>query len=216
MNRAALVLVGAVLLGVSSPAAAATDTATAAPSLSDGTPLARVEARRFPHDGRVFVRTGFAWWSRDDLRTNPGLTAEGTWYVTETIGLDLLSTTVYFSQLAESAAVLRRQTGLLPDSQKPLVRAMTGLRWGFAYGKILLEDAGVVLHLDASLRAHAGVVITDGAVNPGGDLGLAVQVRVHDRVLVWLDGSWLATYEERKASALASGLQLGTGVGLAW
>lgn len=191
-------------------------TSSAAAPRPDGTPLARVEARRFPHDGRVFVRAGFAWWSRDDLRTNPGVTAEATWYVSETVGLDLLSATAYFSQLADSAAALRRETGLLPDSQKPLVRAMVGARWGFAYGKILLESWGAVLHLDASARAHLGLVITDTAPNPGGDLGLTVQLRVHDRALVWIDGSWLATYESRAGTSFASGLQLGTGVGLAW
>lgn len=213
LRGAALV---AVLAAVPGLAAAQTTTSTAAEERPDGTPLARVEARRFPHDGRVFVRAGFAWWSRDDLRTNPGITAEATWYLGESFGVDLLSVTTYFSQLAASAEALRRETGLLPDSQKPLVRIMTGARWGFAYGKILLEDAGVVLHLDASVRAHLGVVVTDSAPNPGGDLGLTLQLRIHDRALVWMDGAWLATYESRVGTSFASGLQLGTGVGLTW
>jgi hypothetical protein len=208
-------LVVSVVLAVAAPAVAVAqvETSTQTP---DGTPYARVEARRFVHDGHVFVRAGFAWWSRDDLRVNPGVTVEGTWYVSETIGLDVASVTVFFSQLAAAADALRRQTGLLPDSEKPLVRAMTGARWGFAYGKWLIEDLGVVLHADAAARVHAGLVITDAAVNPGGDLGLTLQLRLGERGLLWLDGGWLSSYEDREATSFASGLLVNAGLGLTW
>jgi hypothetical protein len=209
----ALVASVALLLAPPVTAVAQVETSSQTP---DGTPYARVEARRFVHDGQVFVRAGFAWWSRDDLRVNPGVTVEGTWYLSETIGLDLASVTVFFSQLASAADALRRQTGLLPDSEKPLVRAMVGARWGFAYGKWLIEDLGVVVHADAAARVHAGLVITDAAVNPGGDLGLTLQLRVGERGLLWLDGGWLASYEDREATSLASGLLVNAGLGLTW
>jgi hypothetical protein len=207
-------LVVSVVLSLAPPAIAVAqvETSTQTP---DGTPYARVEARRFVHEDHLFFRAGFAWWSRDDLRVNPGLTLEGTWYLSETIGLDA-SATVFFSQLASAADALRRQTGLLPDSEKPLVRAMIGARWGFAYGKWLIEDLGVVLHADAAARAHVGLVITDAAVNPGGDLGVTLQLRVGERGLVWLDGGWLASYEDREATSLASGLLVSAGLGLTW
>lgn len=201
------------LLAAAAPAWAQTATSTDTP---DGTPYARVEARRFAHDDRLFVRAALAWWSRDDLRTNPGLTLEGTWYLTETVGLDLASVTVFFSQLAATADALRRQTGLLPDSQKPLVRAMVGARWGFAYGKWLIEDLGVVVHADAAVRGHLGLVITDAAANPGGDLGLTLQLRAADHLLVWVDAGWLASYEARVGTSFASGLLLHGGVGVTW
>jgi len=189
---------------------------TVTPMLEDGAPIARVENRRFTKDDRVLTRVGFAWWSRDDLRVNPGIAIEGTWYLTEQLGLDLVSATVYFSTLSASADALRRQTGLLPDSQRPLVRAMAGARWSFAYGKVLLESLGVIVHLDVAARAHVGLVITEKAPNPGGDLGLAVQARAGDLVSIWIDGGWLATYESRQSASFASGLSLAVGVGLLW
>lgn len=207
------VLMLSVVLGFAGPVRAQVETSTQTP---DGTPYARVEARRFAHDGRIFVRAAFAWWTRDDLRVNPGLTLEGTWYLSETLGLDVASVTVFFSQLATAADALRRQTGLLPDSQKPLVRAMVGGRWGFAYSKWLIEDLGVVLHADAAVRIHAGLVITDAAANPGGDLGLTLQLRLGERGLLWVDGGWLASYEVRRGSSVASGLLLHGGLGLTW
>lgn len=203
-------MIGIVLLLVAAP------TSTTAPMLEDGPPVTRVEQRRFAKDDRVLTRVGLAWWSRDDLRINPGITVEGSWYLSEQLGLDLVSATVYFSTLSSAADALARQTGLLPDSQRPLVRAMTGARWSFAYGKILLESIDTVIHIDVAARIHVGLVITDVAPNPGGDLGLAIQARVGDVLSVWCDGSWLASYEERQSTDFASGLSLAVGAGLMW
>lgn len=177
-------------------------------------PLAgRVENRFFRKEDRWVPRAGASYLSRGDLRVNPGLALELTWYPQESIGIDLVSATLFASSLSSTAEALRRSTGLLPDSQKPLARIGTGARWAFAYGKLLVEDAEVVVHADASTFAHLGVLVTDEAVNAAGDVGLAFQVGIGARFLLWLDASWLLSYERRSTSSFASGPAASLGVG---
>jgi hypothetical protein len=175
-----------------------------------------VERRRFEKLDHLVTRVGFSWLSRGDLRVNPGVSADVAWYPEETLGLDLISTTLYFSTLSETALRIRKERGLLPDSQKPVLRLMTGGRWAFAYGKLLVEDAGAVVHLDASLGAHLGLLITDQAPNPGMDLGLAVQAVIAGRWLLWADLSFLLSYESRTESSISSGPHGTLGFGATW
>jgi hypothetical protein len=189
-----------------------TSSVSEAPILSLGH---RVEGRMFRKSGRVITRAGFGWLSRGDLRSNPGITADLTWYPIETIGIDLLSSTFFFSTLTATADALRRSTGLLPDSQKPIARLMPGARWAFAYGKLLIEDADAVVHVDAALCGHLGVLVTDRAPNPAVDLGFALQAGLQHAV-VFLEASWLLSYEDRTTSSLASGPQASAGLGISW
>lgn len=174
----------------------------------------RIERRWFHKDGRLIARTGASYWSRGDLRVNPGLSLDVGWYPEETVGIDLVSATVFFSTLSSTALALRKSTGLLPDSQQPFARLMTGARYSFAYGKLLAEAFDTVLHFDASAAAHVGLIVTDVAPNLGGDLGLGMQVGVGSHVLVWVEVSVVLSYEERTTSDFAAG-PLGT-LGLGW
>lgn len=174
----------------------------------------RVEQRSFDKEGRIFTRALFAWWSRADLRLDPGVTGEATYYFSERFGLDLLSVTGFFSSLESTAAELRRSTGRLPDSQAPILRLMTGARYAFAYGKFLIEGPDLVVHADLGAVARAGVIITDASVNPSADLGLGLQLRLGEHGLVAAEACWLGGYEERTTTSFAGGLMLSIGVGL--
>jgi hypothetical protein len=161
-------------------------------------PSGRLELRVFQKEGHVIVRAGFNYLARADFYTNPFE----------------LSGTYYFSQLTNTAEALRKTTGLLPDSQRPIARAMGGARFAFAYGKLLIEWLGTVVHADAGLSLRLGVLITNEAVNFGGDLSLGVQVVAWDRLLIFLEGGWLASYEKRSTSSFASGLATTVGIGI--
>lgn len=174
----------------------------------------RLERRRFEKRGRFITRAGLSYLSRGDFYSNPGVSAEVAWYPEENIGLDLVSTTIYFSTLNSTAEALRKSTGLLPDSQKPVARITTGARLAFAYGKLLIEALDTVIHFDASLDAHLGVLITSETANAGGDLGLSFQVVTWDRLLVWMSVSYFASYEKRTSSNLAGGPQGSLGAGV--
>lgn len=174
----------------------------------------RVEHRIFQKNRSFILRAGFSYLSRGDFYTNPGIGADLSWYPTESVGIDLISATFFISDLNTTAAALRESTGLLPDSQKPVVRIMTGVRHAFAYGKAVIEALDIVVHLDASLVAHLGILVTDEAVNPGGDLGLGFQAVAYRRFLVWLEGGWFMSYENRTATKFASGPMATVGVGL--
>jgi hypothetical protein len=206
--------------------------ALAGPSFSTGTssiaepPLPglahTVENRLFSKSERFVARAGFSWLARDDLRTNPGVSLDLGWYPSEVLGLELVSLTGFFSELSGTADALRRSTGLLPDSEKPLLRATGGARLSFAYGKLLIEEADTVLHLDASFAAHAGALITERDSETGGgvganfaaDLDLALQVAIGARALVFAQGGWMLGYERRTTTSFASGLLLTFGLGV--
>ncbi len=173
----------------------------------------RLELRVFQKEGHVIVRTGFTYLARADFYTNPGVSLDVAWYPWEFLDFEL-SGSAFFSRLTGTAEALRKTTGLLPDSQKPIARAMGGARFAFAYGKLLIEQLETVVHADLGLSLHLGVLITDQAVNFGGDVSLGVQVVAFERLLVWLEGGWLGSYENRSTTRFASGLETSIGIGL--
>jgi hypothetical protein len=176
-------------------------------------PSGRIELRVFQKEGHVIVRAGFTYLARADFYTNPGVSLDVAWYPWEFLDFEL-SGSAYFAQLTSTAEALRETTGLLPDSQKPIARAMGGARFAFAYGKLLIEALDTVVHADAGVSLHLGVLITNEAVNFGGDLLLGVQVVALERLLIWVEGGWLASYERRSTSSFASGLATSIGIGL--
>ena len=174
----------------------------------------RVERRFFEKTERFVVKSGFSYLSRGDFYENPGISLDFSWYPLEFVAIDFVSATMFFSQLGSTATSLRETFGILPDSQKPLARITAGGRFAFAYGKVLIEEVGAVVHLDASIGLHLGALVTEDAVNFGGDIGLAFQAAVFSRFLVWLDVSWFGSHEARTSSSFSSG-PIGTiGVGL--
>jgi hypothetical protein len=168
-------------------------------------PQHRLEYRRFQKNGRLLARAGFSYLSRGDYYTNPGITVEASYYPAEMVALDVVSATVFFSQLGATADALRRQTGLLPDAQRPRFRLMSGARFAFAYGKLLIEELDAVIHLDANITAHVGGLFTDQTLNAAGDLGLAFQALVADRMVLAVEATYFISYEQRSASSVASG-----------
>lgn len=189
-------------------------TGTSSAAVADPPVEYRVERRFFEKSERFVAKAGFSYLSRGDFYENPGISLDLSWYPLEYVAIDFVSATAFFSSLGSTAAALRRDFGILPDSQKPLARVTTGGRFAFAYGKILIEEVGAVIHLDASIGLHLGALVTDEAVNFGGDVGLSFQAAIFSRVLVWLDVSWFGSFENRTSSSFSSG-PLGTiGVGL--
>lgn len=196
------------------PAAAFDTTGTSTTTEPPRGVIRRVEHRLFAKSDHLILRTGFSYLSRADFYASPGVTASATWYLDEWLGLDLLSATFFFSERTEAAAAVERETGYVPDSQRPILRATAGARFAFAYGKLLLEALDSVVHLDASAFAHAGVLVTDEAPNLGGDLGLSVQLRAREVVLVFAEIGWLGSYEDRRNTSFASGLLAAFGLGV--
>jgi hypothetical protein len=174
----------------------------------------RVEPRAFRKKQSLLVRGAFTYLSRGDFWASPGVGLDLAYYPDEALGVDLVSATLFFSELTSSAATLRRETGLLPDSQKPIARLTTGGRVTLAYGKLFVEALDTVIHMDANLALHGGVLITDKAPNLGGDVDLALQAAAFSHLIVWIQAGWFLSYERRTTSALASGLLTAIGVGV--
>jgi hypothetical protein len=172
----------------------------------------RVEARALAKEGRGVARVGFSYLSRGDFYNNPAVAIEGTYYLLEWVGIDV-SGTIFVSHLNETAAELRRSTGLLPDSQKPVARVMVGSRFALIYGKALVETLGTIVHFDASLNVHFGILKTEPAFNPALDLGIGLQALAYQRLLVFTELAWILSYEARTTTNFASGPMMTVGAG---
>ncbi|MBI2373273.1 MAG: hypothetical protein HYV07_04675 [Deltaproteobacteria bacterium] len=178
---------------------------TGTATVTDGSTIARVQARAFEKEGRLIARVGASNWSRGDLRRNPGAELELSWYATEQLGVDLLSASFYFSSLDAAAEDLRKTYGALPDSQRPLVRAAAGPRVAFAYGKMLVESLESIVHFDASVALHLGVLVTDRTANFEADVELALQVLLFDGLVTAIEVGLAGSYEARERSRLDLG-----------
>lgn len=189
-----------------------TGTSTAVSEHGEPAPRYAVEARAFSKASRAFVRVGGIYLAREDFWISPGLTLEGGYHFDERWGIDV-SSSLYFSTLDAAARQLREQQGFLPEAQQPILRLMAGPRYAFGYGKLLVEDLGVVLHFDLSLALRAGVLVTNRSTNPGGELALAVQVGL-GTFLVWLELGAGLGYEDRSTGALVGGPHGAGGFGL--
>lgn len=210
-------MMAALCLGVlaGQPVGGLAETSSSTSGRLEPEPTATVERRRFSKGGRVLLKVGAAYLAREDFWISPGVAAEGSYHFDETWGLDL-SVTAYASTLDAAARQLRVEQGLLPDAQQPILRAVVGPRWAFAYGKVLLEALGTVVHFDAALSARLGVMVTNETVNPGGEINLAVQAWVEPAFLIWGEGGAWVGYEDRNTSVLSGGPRgvLGFGVRL--
>lgn len=200
-------------MGVPAAGPSLADTSTGAEGGLEPAARQTVQARLFTKAGRLHLRLGGSYLAREDFWISPGLTAELGFHFIEQLGLDL-SSTLYFSTLDAAARDLRASQGLLPDAQQPILRVALGPRWSFAYGKLLIEDAGLVVHLDASLLLRLGTMVTDRGVNFGGDVALAVQAQLGERWLVWAELSGWVGYEERESSSVSAGPAGALGVGV--
>ncbi|MBI4817070.1 MAG: hypothetical protein HY791_12480 [Deltaproteobacteria bacterium] len=185
-----------------------------ATSAADGEIVRRVENRAFSKQDRVLPRVGLAYWTRGDLRENPGIRIDASWYPSERFGLDLISATLFFSTLDASADDLRRIYGALPDSQRPIARVTAGPRFAFAYGKLLIEGLDVVVHMDASLALHLGAISTDVTTNFAFDLELAFQALFADRFVGFVSISAIGSYEARTRSSFDAGPMISGGLGI--
>ncbi len=214
-----LLILGGILLAIPAYAQPQTVpwtlTGTSSAPFSEAPPIHRVENRLFSKEGRFHARLGFSYFSRGDFYRNPGLAGEVSWYPLEQVGIDLAATG-FFSSLGGAATTLRRTTGLLPDAQQPVLRLVTGPRFSFAYGKVLLESLDLVAHFDFSTALHLGVLLTDQKINPGGELSLAFQLGLGPRLLAWLEAGWFGSYEKRTMTSFSGGVfgTLGLGVRL--
>jgi hypothetical protein len=79
---------------------------------------------------------------------------------------------------------------------------------------MLIELLDVVVHMDVSASAHAGLLVTDKAANVACDFGLTFQAIAKERVLLGVEGAYLVSYEKRTSSSIASGPLLGLSLGL--
>ena len=191
-------------------------TATAAAPRPDPGPDATIQRRLFVKRSRLHLRAGATYLAREDFWLSPGVTVDATYHPSEALGVEL-SSSVYFSVLEAGAASLRRQTGLLPDAEQPILRIAAGPRWSFAYGKIQLEAVeGPILHFDLGASLRLGGLLTDRRFNPGGDLALSAQLGLGRRWLAWIEISGWVSYEDRASGILHFGPagSLGAGVRL--
>lgn len=170
----------------------------------------RVSRQLLVKEGHAFVVAGPTWLSRADYYDSPGLLVSASFYPWESHGLELRAG--YFaSSLNRSARDVRRETGLLPDSHRPIGAALAGYRGSFGYGKLLV--AGALIHFDLQATAQLGAFLTDRALTPAAAVGPAVLARINSVLHVQLDVSLTGALEQRGSSTVVLGVLPLLGIG---
>ncbi|HVE83407.1 MAG TPA: hypothetical protein VND93_11190 [Myxococcales bacterium] len=206
MSAPALLLCAALGAAAPSPgpAAAPAPAVSSTPGL-EGVPV-RVERRLLVKSGHFFLTGGADYFIRGDYYISPGILASGSYYLSESSGVDV-KLGAFISFLSPPAEVVLRSVGLLPDAQKPLGLLVAGYRHSVGYGKVMLSGAPEsLLHFDLQLAAHAGLVFTDRMASPAVAVAPAVLVRFTPQVFIQVDVELYASYEARQSGPLAVGI----------
>jgi outer membrane beta-barrel protein len=148
-------------------------------------PAARVQARFAEKADRVLVFAGAEYLDRGDFYNCPGARVGATYYLRESLGLEV-QLSHYWSSLNATAQQVAQMLGALPDSRPPTWLGLLGARYSFGYGKILVGRAAVI-HFEPQLFVHGGLHDYGGDVQPSGDAGLGLLVFLTPRVFTRFD-----------------------------
>lgn len=166
-------------------------------------PAARVQQRFAEKARRVLVFGGAEYLSRGDFYNSPGLRLGATYYLRESLGLEV-QLSHYWSSLNATAEQVVKSLGAVPDSRPPAWLGLVGARYTIGYGKILVGGVKTVIHLEPQAFAHAGIHDYGGDVQPSGDAGLGLLVFLTPRLFTRADVAITVDRENRSGSAIAA------------
>jgi outer membrane beta-barrel protein len=157
-------------------------------------PAARVQPRfaEKAHRWQLFV--GAEYLSRNDFYNSPGMRLGAAYYPVESLGVEL-QLSHFWSSLDATAEDVVQNLGAVPNSRPPTWLGLAGARYSVGYGKILV--AGLVLHLEPQVFAHAGIHDYGGDVQPTGDVGLGLLVFLTSHLFVRIDVAMTVDREVR-------------------
>jgi hypothetical protein len=139
---------------------------------------------------------GVDYLERGDFYLSPGLRVGGTYFLAESMGVEL-QVSRFFSSLNHAAQQVEHDYGLLPDARRPTWLMVGGLRYAFGFGKMMLGGVDHVVHFQPQALAQIGLHVHDGSLGPSGLAGLGLMVHVTPVWFVRLDGAMTVELESR-------------------
>ena len=161
----------------------------------------RVQQRFALKAKQVQIFGGFEYLSRGDFYNSPGLRIGSTYYVLEPLGLEALLA-YDWSSLDATAEQVKMDTGRLPDSHPPGLRAMLGARYSIGYGKLMVSGLGGVVHFEPQAFLHGGIHDNGGEVGPSTDAGLSFLVFLTPRLFARVDAAVTLDFESRSGTTI--------------
>jgi hypothetical protein len=161
----------------------------------------RVQQRFALKAKQVQVYGGFEYLSRGDFYNSPGLRIGATYYLLESLGLEV-QLAHDWSSLDATAVQVKTDTGLLPDSHPPGYRALVGARYSIGYGKLLVGGLGGVVHFEPQAFVHGGIHDNGGEIGPSTDAGLGFLVFLTPKFFVRVDAAVTLDFESRSGTTI--------------
>jgi hypothetical protein len=164
-------------------------------------PSLRIQRRFVEKKGRLATYVGFAYLGRSDFYRSPGVEVAGSYYLLESLAVDVRAS-YFFTYETDELVALSRTTGFVPDTRPSRMTLLAGGRWSFGYAKLKLGDLAVV-HFEPQLFLYGGVHFTarpdwgDVGVWPIGEVGFGFLVHATRRVQARLDAGLTVGGEQR-------------------
>ena len=139
---------------------------------------------------------GIDYLERRDFYVSPGLRLGATYYLWESLGLEV-QVSHYFSRLNQAGQEVQHMLGVVPDSRAPTWLALAGARYAFGYGKMMIGGLGRPIHFEPQALAQFGLHVHDGSFGPSGLAGVGLLVHATPRWFFRLDGGMTVEVERR-------------------
>jgi hypothetical protein len=161
-------------------------------------PVAEVRVQsRYSHNAQTLqLFAGIDYLERRDFYVSPGVRVGGTYYILESLGLEL-QVSRYFSRLNQAGVAVEQMLGVVPDSRAPTWLVVGGGRYAFGYGKMMLGGLKRAIHFEPQALVQAGLHVHDGSVGPSGLAGVGLMVHATPRWFVRLEGGMTVEIERR-------------------
>ena len=175
-------------------------TLAAAAEPQDLAPEVRIQRRFLEKKRRFALYAGFAYHGRNDFYYAPGIEVALSFYVLESLAIDLRGA-LFLSKPTRELYQVLENTGYLPDTQPPQAAVMVGARYSLGYAKIRVSKTRV-LHFEPQVFLYGGAHSTSGwfsatQAGPLFEVGLGFLIYPTKHFQMRLDGGLTIGGEQR-------------------
>jgi outer membrane beta-barrel protein len=153
-------------------------------------------------DSSIYAHLTASTHLRNDFYDTFGFGADGGYYPTESLGIELRWVR-WLTTLNETARNVKDQTGLTPDARPQDMLFAAGLRYSIGYGKMLLGKKSLV-HFDPQLVVQGGATTAESRILPTGIFGVSLLTHFRWGIQAKLDLNLTVQSEKRDRGTVMS------------
>jgi hypothetical protein len=174
--------------------------ASAVAHADDLQPEVRIQRRFVDKLHRFSAFAGVTYHARGDYYLTPGIEVAGSYYVLESLALELRGAW-FFARPSQELLDVVAQTGYLPDTRPCQADLLFGARYSLGYAKMKVSSHAV-LHFEPQVFVYGGINVTAGdyhdtQVAPLADLGLGFLVHLSKHIEARVDAGFTIGGEQR-------------------